>query len=260
MKDITSLGNAVVKDVCNLKQKKYRERSGSFVVEGLRAVEEAVRYAAVQKLFAVPDTANTRLTQLLADAAAKNIELYSVTEQVMKKMSDTEAPQGVLAVCNKPQGFIVADGTVLVLDRVADPGNVGTLIRTAEAAGIAAVVLLAGCDAYAPKTVRSTMGSLLRMPVLCDMPEDEFTGWAHKNNYEIMVTCLDGAQNLYETELGARTAIVVGSEAYGASESLKAAAAKRVFIPMQGRAESLNAAVAGGIVMFEAMRRRLATK
>ena len=252
MKEITSLGNAVVKDVCNLKQKKYRERSGSFVVEGLRAVEEAVRYAAVQKIFAVPDTANTRLAQ----AAAKNIELYSVTEQVMKKMSDTEAPQGVLAVCSKPQGFIVADGTVLVLDRVADPGNVGTLIRTAEAAGIAAVVLLAGCaDAYAPKTVRSTMGSLLRMPVLCDMPEAEFTGWAHKNNYEIMVTCLDGAQNLYEAEFGARTAIVVGSEAYGASESLKAAAAKRVFIPMQGRA-----AVAGGIVMFEAMRRRLATK
>lgn len=176
-------------------------------------------------------------------------------------MSDTEAPQGVLAVCSKPQGFIVADGTVLVLDRVADPGNVGTLIRTAEAAGIAAVVLLAGCaDAYAPKTVRSTMGSLLRMPVVCDMPEAEFTGWAHKNNYEIMVTCLDGAQNLYEAEFGARTAIVVGSEAYGASESLKAAAAKRVFIPMQGRAESLNAAVAGGIVMFEAMRRRLATK
>ena len=255
MKEITSPGNAVVKDVCNLKQKKYRERSGSFVVEGLRAVEEAVRYAAVQKIFAVPDAANTRLAQ------AKNIELYSVTEQVMKKMSDTEAPQGVLAVCSKPQGFIVADGTVLVLDRVADPGNVGTLIRTAEAAGIAAVVLLAGCaDAYAPKTVRSTMGSLLRMPVLCDMPEDEFTGWAHKNNYEIMVTCLDGAQNLYEAEFGARTAIVVGSEAYGASESLKAAAAKRVFIPMQGRAESLNAAVAGGIVMFEAMRRRLATK
>ena len=260
MKEITSLGNAVVKDVCNLKQKKYRERSGSFVVEGLRAVEEAVRYAAVQKIFAVPDTANTRLAQLLADAAAKNIELYSVTEQVMKKMSDTEAPQGVLAVCSKPQGFIVADGTVLVLDRVADPGNVGTLIRTAEAAGIAAVVLLAGCaDAYAPKTVRSTMGSLLRMPVLCDMPEAEFISWAHKNNYEIMVTCLDGAQNLYEAEFGARTAIVVGSEAYGASESLKAAA-KRVFIPMQGRAESLNAAVAGGIVMFEAMRRRLATK
>ena len=133
MKEITSLGNAVVKDVCNLKQKKYRERGNCFVVEGLRAVEEAVRYAAVQKIFAVPDAANTRLAQLLADAAAKNIELYSVTEQVMKKMSDTEAPQGVLAVCSKPQGFIVADGTVLVLDRVADPGNVGTLIRTAEA-------------------------------------------------------------------------------------------------------------------------------
>ena len=136
------------------------------MIEGLGAVDAAVWYAAGQKVGAVPENANTRLAQLLEDADAKNIELYSVTEQVMKKMSDTEAPQGVWAVCSKPQGFIVADGTVLVLDRVADPGNVGTLIRTAEAAGIAAVVLLAGCaDAYAPKPVRSTMGPLLRRPV-----------------------------------------------------------------------------------------------
>lgn len=261
MKEITSLNNAVIKDVCNLKQKKYRERTGSFVVEGLRSVEEAVNCAFVQKIFVVPDNSDIRLNRLLEAAAAKNIELYSVTEQVMKKLSDTEAPQGVLAVCAKPQGIISAEGPVLVLDRVADPGNVGTLIRTAEAAGMAAVILLAGCaDVYAPKTVRSTMGSLLRLPILCDMPEAEFTGWARKNNYEIMVTCLDGAENLYETEFGRRLAVVVGSEAYGASESLKAAAAKRVFIPMQGKAESLNAAVAGGIVMFEAMRRRLATK
>lgn len=261
MKEITSLNNAVVKDVCNLKQKKYRERTGCFVVEGLRAVEEAVRYADVQKIFAVADNSNDRQSQLLADAEAKNIELYSVTDAVMKKLSDTEAPQGVLAVCAKPQGFIGADGSVLVLDRVADPGNVGTLIRTAEAAGMAAVILLAGCaDAYAPKTVRSTMGSLLRMPVLCDVPEAEFISLAQKNGYEIVVTCLDGAENLYEANLSARAAIVVGSEAYGASEGLKAAAAQKVYIPMQGKAESLNAAVAGGIVMFEAMRRRLATK
>lgn len=256
MKEITSLGNAVVKDVCNLKQKKYRERSGCFVVEGLRAVEEAVHYAAVQQLFAVPEAANARLAQLLADAQAKGIELYSVTEQVMKKMSDTEAPQGVLAVCRKPQGFIGADGHILVLDRVADPGNVGTLIRTAEAAGMAGVILLAGCaDAYAPKTVRSTMGSLLRLPVLSDVEEDEFIALCKTNGCEIMVTCLDGAQSLYKTDFAPQTAIVVGSEAYGASGKLKAAAAKKVFIPMQGRAESLNAAVAGSIVMFEALRR-----
>ena len=261
MKEITSFGNAVVKDVCNLKQKKYRERGNCFVVEGLRAVEEAVRYADVQKIFAVPDAANNRLAQLLADAEAKGIELYSVTEAVMKKMSDTEAPQGVLAVCEKPQGVNISGGDMLVLDRVADPGNVGTLIRTAEAAGMAGVILLAGCaDAYAPKTVRSTMGSLLRVPVLADVPEADFIGWAKENGYEIMVTCLDGAQDLYKTAFAPRTAIVVGSEAYGASEGLKAAAAKRVFIPMQGKAESLNAAMAGGIVMFEALRRRLATK
>ena len=126
-------------------------------------------------------------------------------------------------------------GDVLVLDRVADPGNVGTLIRTAEAAGMAGVVLLAGCaDAYAPKTVRSTMGSLLRVPVLADVTEADFITWAKENGYEIMVTCLDGAQDLYKTAFAPRTAIVVGSEAYGASKALKAAATKRVFIPMQG--------------------------
>ncbi|PWM78257.1 MAG: RNA methyltransferase [Phascolarctobacterium sp.] len=261
MKEIASLNNAVVKAVCELKQKKYRERENCFVVEGMRAVEEAVSYAFVQKIFALADKNNARLQQLLASAEAKQIELYAVTEAVMKKMSDTEAPQGVLAVCEKPQGVVVSGGDVLVLDRVADPGNVGTLIRTAEAAGMAGVILLAGCaDAYAPKTVRSTMGSLLRVPVLSDVPEADFIGWCKKNGYEIMVTCLDGAQDLYRTDFAAHTAIVVGSEAYGASEGLKQAAAKRVFIPMQGRAESLNAAMAGGIVMFEALRRRLATK
>ena len=261
MKEIASLNNTMVKAVSELKQKKYRDRENCFVVEGLRAVEEAVGYAFVRRIFAVADKANARLQSLLAAAGAKGIELYAVTEAVMKKMSDTEAPQGVLAVCEKPQGIITGGGAVLVLDRVADPGNVGTLIRTAEAAGMAGVILLAGCaDAYAPKTVRSTMGSLLRLPVLAGMPEADFIKWSRESGYEIMVTCLDGAEDLYKTPFAAKTAIVVGSEAYGASEGLKAAAAKRVYIPMQGRAESLNAAVAGSVVMFEALRRTLATK
>ena len=98
MKEIASLNNAVVKAVSELKQKKYRERENCFVVEGLRAAEEAINYAEVRKIFSVADKNNARLQKLLADAEAKGIELYSVTEAVMKKMSDTEAPQGVLAV------------------------------------------------------------------------------------------------------------------------------------------------------------------
>ena len=117
MKEIASLNNAVVKAVSELKQKKYRERENCFVVEGLRAVEEAVSYAKVRKIFAVADKNNARLQKLLADAEAKVIELYSVTEAVMKKMSDTEAPQGVLAVCEKPHGVNISGGDVLVLDR-----------------------------------------------------------------------------------------------------------------------------------------------
>lgn len=259
--ELTGIHNPLVKAAAELKQKKYRQQQGLFLAEGLRTVEEAVAARAVQSIFytAIEDD---RTRSVLECAAERQVKLYCVSDGVMKKIADTETPQGIIAVCAMQQPSLeqlVAGGKLLlVLDRVGDPGNLGTMLRTADAAGIGGVVLLKGCaDIYAPKTVRSSMGSLFHLPVLSGIGEAELLGGVRKAGYQLLVTCLDGADNLYKADLSGRLAFVMGNEANGVSEGLLAAADKRVYIPMQGRAESLNVAMAAGIVMFEALRRQL---
>ncbi|MDO5474330.1 MAG: RNA methyltransferase [Phascolarctobacterium sp.] len=259
--EVTGLQNPVVKAAAELKQKKYRTQNGLYLAEGLRTAEEAVAYKAVETLFYVA-TDDERTVRLLEDAAAQNIKLVCVSENVMKKIADTETPQGIIAVCKmrqpKLENLLASGKMLLVLDRVGDPGNIGTMLRTADAAGIGGLVLLKGCaDIYAPKTVRSSMGSLFHIPVLSGVSEQEFVSAAKKAGYDLLVTCLDGADNLYKADLSGRIAFVMGNEAGGVSESLLEKADKRVYIPMAGRAESLNVAMAAGIVMFEALRRKV---
>lgn len=259
--EITSVNNSIVKAAAELKKKKCRTEQGLFIAEGLRTVEEAVASKSVEQIFytAIEDE---RTRKVLEIAAEKNIPLYCVTDQVLKKIADTENPQGVLAVCRmqnvKLESLFATGEMLLVLDRVGDPGNVGTMLRTADAAGIGGVVLLEGCvDVYAPKTVRSTMGSLFHIPVFTGAKEELFVKAAKRAGYELLVTSLEGADNLYKANLRGRIAFVMGNEANGVTSSLMEAADKRVFIPMAGRAESLNVAMAAGIVMFEALRKRL---
>ena len=259
--EVTGLQNPVVKAAAELKQKKYRTQNGLYLAEGLRTAEEAVAYKAVETLFYVA-TDDERTMRLLEDAAAQNIKLVCVSENAMKKIADTETPQGIIAVCKmrqpKLENLLASAKMLLVLDRVGDPGNIGTMLRTADAAGIGGLVLLKGCaDIYAPKTVRSSMGSLFHIPVLSGVSEQEFVSAAKKAGYDLLVTCLDGADNLYKADLSGRIAFVMGNEAGGVSETLLEKADKRVYIPMAGRAESLNVAMAAGIVMFEALRRKV---
>ena len=259
--ELTGLQNPVVKAAAELKQKKYRTQNGLYLAEGLRTAEEAVAYKAVETLFYVA-TDDDRTMRLLEDAAMQNIKLVCVNENVMKKIADTETPQGIIAICKmrqpKLENLLASGKMLLVLDRVGDPGNIGTMLRTADAAGIGGLVLLKGCaDIYAPKTVRSSMGSLFHIPVLSGVSEQEFISAAKKAGYDLLVTCLDGADNLYKADLSGRIAFVMGNEAGGVSETLLEKADKRVYIPMAGRAESLNVAMAAGIVMFEALRRKV---
>ena len=259
--ELTGLQNPVVKAAAELKQKKYRTQNGLYLAEGLRTAEEAVAYKAVETLFYVA-TDDDRTMQLLEQAAMQNIKLVCVNENVMKKIADTETPQGIIAVCKmrqpKLENLLASGKMLLVLDRVGDPGNIGTMLRTADAAGIGGLVLLKGCaDIYAPKTVRSSMGSLFHIPVLSGVSEQEFVSATKKAGYDLLVTCLDGADNLYKADLSGRIAFVMGNEAGGVSETLLEKADKRVYIPMAGRAESLNVAMAAGIVMFEALRRKV---
>lgn len=259
--ELTGLQNPLVKAASELKQKKCRQQQGLFLAEGLRTVEEAVASKSVESIFytAIEDE---RKRAVLEQAAAENVRLVCVADNVMKKIADTETPQGIIAVCKIQQPAledVLASGKLLlVLDRVGDPGNIGTMLRTGDAAGIGGLVLLKGCaDIYAPKTVRASMGSLFHVPVLSGIDEGSFIQSAKRAGYELLVTSLEGANNLYKADLSGRIAFVMGNEANGVSSTLLENAHKRVFIPMAGRAESLNVAMAAGIVMFEALRRSL---
>ena len=278
MELITSVNNQRVKEVANLKQKKYRTESGTFFVEGLRAVQEAVQYADVTELFyTAADTKeksenkknannNNAGTAKKRNEAANGIRMYQVDEKVMAKLSDTKAPQGVLAVIRTPEQNLrqLRPGTasdnnapVIILDRVQDPGNLGTIIRTADAVGALGLILLEGCvDAYSPKVVRASMGSLFHLPVVQDVTAEEALTWCYRNGYEPAATALKNAQNVYKADISKKMAFLFGNEANGVAEELQAAAETRLFIPMAGLAESMNVAMAAGIILFEGLRQR----
>lgn len=295
MELITSVNNQRVKEVANLKQKKYRTESGTFFAEGLRAVQEAVQYADVTEMFYTEAEAG-RLDEVLKAAgnvpadtkeksgnmnnvnhnnagtakkrneASNGIRMYQVDEKVMAKLSDTKAPQGVLAVIRTPEQNLrqLRPGTasdnnapVIILDRVQDPGNLGTIIRTADAVGALGLILLEGCvDAYSPKVVRASMGSLFHLPVVQDVTAEEALTWCYRNGYEPAATALKNAQNVYKADISKKMAFLFGNEANGVAEELQAAAETRLFIPMTGLAESMNVAMAAGIILFEGLRQR----
>lgn len=265
MEIITSVNNQRVKDVANLKQKKYRTETGFFFAEGLRAVIEAVQFADLSELFFIK-TEENKLTEIIKTAEEKGVRLYCVDEKVMAKLSDTKAPQGVLAVIKMPKDRLqkLNPGTssdnnapVIILDRVQDPGNLGTIIRTADAVGALGMILLEGCvDAFSPKVVRASMGSLFHLPVIQDVFPEEALTWCYRHGYEPAATALKNAQNMYKADLSKKMAFIFGNEANGVAEELQAAAETRLFIPMAGQAESMNVAMAAGIVLFEGLRQR----
>ena len=295
MESITSVNNQRVKEVANLKQKKYRMESGTFFAEGLRAVQEAVQYADVTELFYTEAEAgrldvvlkaagnvpadtkeksenkknannNNAGTAKKRNEAANGIRMYQVDEKVMANLSDTMAPQGVLAVIRTPEQNLrqLRPGTasdnnapVIILDRVQDPGNLGTIIRTADAVGALGLILLEGCvDAYSPKVVRASMGSLFHLPVVQDVTAEEALTWCYRNGYEPAATALKNAQNVYKADISKKMAFLFGNEANGVAEELQAAVETRLFIPMAGLAESMNVAMAAGIILFEGLRQR----
>ena len=279
MELITSVNNQRVKDIADLKQKKYRMESGLFFAEGLRAVQEAAQYAEVTDLFFTA-AEEKKLTEILNAAKEKGARLYQADDKVMAKLSDTKTPQGVLAVIRIPEQSLqklrpgvmlrIADkqnqsarvetdnnAPVIILDRIQDPGNLGTIIRTADAVGALGIILLEGCvDAYSPKVVRASMGSLFHLPVVQEIFPEEALTWCYRHGYEPAATAMQGAANLYKADISKKMAFIFGNEANGVSEELQAAAETRLFIPMAGLAESMNVAMAAGIVLFEGLRQR----
>ncbi|SDF23703.1 TrmH family RNA methyltransferase [Sporolituus thermophilus] len=261
---ITSPNNQIIKKVASLKQKKYRDEYNLFAVEGIRLVEEAAGSAWRPAIcfYTEKAAAAKRVQSTLEILAAKGCRIVEVSDNVYTKITDTDQPQGILCVMEKKQ-YTFSDlqasdrALIVILDNVQDPGNIGTVVRTADAAGCCGVILTKGCaDLFSGKTVRATMGSLFHLPVITGVTEQEVAAFLEQRNIRLLATALDASSLYHDVDLRGPVAIVFGNEGAGVSKAILEKADERVYIPLYGRAESLNVAVAAAVILYEARRQR----
>jgi RNA methyltransferase, TrmH family len=257
---ITSSQNSKIKLVrALLGRAKERREAGAFVVEGVRLVEEAANRDWRFEIALYDESLSERGKVLVERLRGSNVEVEEVSQSLMKSLSETETPQGILAVLKIPDSPIPPSlDFVLILDQIRDPGNLGTLLRTAAATGLQAVLIPPETtDAFAPKVVRSGMGAHFRLPIH-SMTWEEIGQTSKSENLEVYLADMDG-QSCWESDLRQPLALIIGGEAEGASEEARALATQKLSIPMSGDIESLNAGVAGSVLMFEVVRQRSLT-
>jgi TrmH family RNA methyltransferase len=256
---ITSKTNSRVRYARSLQRRPVRRRERRFVVEGVRLIEEMVLAGQEPALFFCTEDSqsNPRAQALVGALLSSGREAVTVSDEVMRFLSDTETPQGVLAVAAFPEVGVAASGLTLIVDGVRDPGNLGTLLRTAQAAGVAQVVTLRGTvDVFSPKVVRGAMGAHFRVPITWDRSWEEVERMVGQS--QVLLADPTGGVPYYQVDWTIPTALIVGSEAHGAGRKGRQLASGMVTIPMQGEAESLNVGVAAGVMLFEASRQQRA--
>lgn len=263
---ITSTRNRRIVEVRKLAQRKYRQRQRRFLVEGLQLLLMALE-AGIEPLevYYCPEmVAEPPAMTLLAHLEHSTAELIPVDARVMATLSERDAPQGIVAtfgLLDAALDDIPTTGRclVLILDRLQDPGNLGTLIRTADAVGAAGVVLIEPCvDPFDPKTVRGSMGSLFNLPLVrVSAPHDVMT-WAHNRGLHIVGADAHRGAPWGGSHWQGSVALVLGNEARGLSDDVQPHIEAWVHLPMVGKAESLNVAVAGGVLMYRWLETGLA--
>lgn len=258
MEQIFSKENQLIKHVKKLKDRKYREEKGEFVVEGFRACMEALdSYFQVPLIFLSDNSTEKWMEFHMESRVKENSKVYIMPENIFKNLCSTENPQGIAAVVKRKEIELKSENGFYVLaDKIQDPGNMGTIIRSAHAAGALGVIVTKGTvDVYNDKTIRSTMGSIFHMPVTEDLDLMKVKKLKEKG-FKLLVSSLEAKYNFYDVNLKDNMIISVGNEGSGICDEVMKLADVKVKIPMPGGAESLNAAVAASIMIFEAVRQR----
>jgi TrmH family RNA methyltransferase len=256
---LTSTKNPTIKHFRSLMtDRKDRRRERLFIAEGVRLFEEALRSGAevADVLYNAEQLRTTERGQALLELMHTLPNAQEAAPDVLAAASDTVTPQGVVAMVRWPEITPMRHGVQLVLDAVQDPGNVGTLLRTALATGVTQVVCIVGtADVYSPKVVRAAMGAHFRLSIVQDVGWDEaFSYLLDADN--VYAAVASASMPYYAADWRQPAALIVGNEANGISERGLTAATKQISIPMSGPVESLNAAVAGSVILFEALRQR----
>ncbi len=234
---IESRQNNYIKRLIKLKTKKYRSKENVFILDGFRIVMQALENNMVEEIY-------------ISNLDYKDLDfkkIYIISEELMKEISETKNPQGIIAVCRKKESTIIPP--ILLLDEIQDPGNAGTLIRTAEASGFKTVIFKKNSvDPYSQKSIRSSMGSIVNMNIFTDFDSKEI--YKLKENFKFYGGSLDGRD--YNTiKYDNNIVLVIGNEASGITDEIMNMIDIKVKVPMEGNIESLNASVAGAVLMFK---------
>lgn len=263
---IKSATNPKIKLAISLHQKKHREKTGMFLVEGVRMVEMAIRSGwEIQYGFYTMEAAREARVESALLELDPVCNMYEVSTLILQRISETQTPQGIVlvvklkdaladlkSIAGKERSLLVA------LENVQDPGNVGTIIRTADAVGADGVVLLGNSvDPFCSKAVRATMGSIFHVPVVTDLSKGDFLRELDAHGIPLYAAAIDlTADTFFHQDFSKASAIIFGNEANGLSDDILIRS-KSIYIPMHGHAESFNVAVAAGIILYEAFRQRL---
>lgn len=262
---ITSSSNTVIKEIKSLHRKKDRWIKKSFFVEGIRAIEESIFSNAKISYIVYSDMLfHIKGGEELFNKINTGIhKVIYISDELFYEVSDTEKPQGILAVVEydlKTIDDIISekDNFLILLDRVQDPGNMGTIIRTADAFGSNGIIVTEGCvDIFNPKTIRSTMGSIFHIPLLYYKSANEAIRDLRDKGITVITTSLDAKEYCFNVDFKKDFALIIGNEASGVSNEVIDDSDLLIKIPMPGDAESLNAAIASSVIMYEVLRQRL---
>ena len=261
MQTITSKDNELIKHIRKLKDKKYRDESNEYVVEGVKLVEEAVKEnAKIKQIIVCEDTTRTYEipTHIMLEIA--KYECIYVSDKIFNIITQVTNPQGIMAIIEKNAQDTQIDYTqdiIVALDDVQDPGNLGTILRTVDSIGLNQIIVSKGtADAFNSKVVRSTMGAIFRIKIIEVEDLAQAIKEMRKHHFKLMVTSLQTKNSIYDIDFNKKI-IVIGNEANGVSKEIQDMADEKAKIPMLGRTESLNASVAAGVVMYEYVRQKL---
>lgn len=254
---IESKDNALFKNTRKLKERKYRFKENKYIIEGFRLVQEAFKANCNIEYLIVNEHGRDKINDYLQEYV-DSIKIYELKDDLFSQLVSTENTQGIIAVVNINNSIKDIKGDFYLLcDKVQDPGNLGTIIRTAHAAGVDAIILTKGTvDIYNDKTIRSTMGSIFYVPIIYDN-DLSFLKKLKDDGFSLVATSLEESKNFFDEDLSGNIILSVGNEGNGISDEIFELADKKVKIPMPGGAESLNVGVATSIILFEKVRQKL---
>lgn len=252
---IESKENNLYKETKKLKDRRGRNKSSKYIIEGFRLIQEAFKAKLDIQYIFINNEEEKRIDEYLKDYK-NSTKIYGLSDNLLKELCATEKPQGIVAVVDMKKIDMALEGKFYLLcDKVQDPGNLGTIIRTAHAAGVDGIILTKGTvDVYNEKTIRSTMGSLFHIPVVYDDENLSIVKALINKGFSLLSTSIEGNKDFFDEDLTGNIVISVGNEGNGVSREVYELSDKKVKIPMPGGTESLNVAIATSIILYEKVR------